>query len=104
MQAYFVLCTPPANFGAALGPMLLISRCEGPLLRLRRLLFSLVYSLGTEDISFLAQLVERVTSNDEVSRSSRLMGTHCATLCFCLNHVRSNKIHALEHATCVFIY
>ena len=54
--------------------------------------------------SRLAQLVERVTSNDEVSRSSRLMGTPCATLCFCSNHVCSNKIHALEHATCVFIY
>ena len=26
------------------------------------------------DMSFLAQLVERVTSNDEVSRSSRLEG------------------------------
>jgi hypothetical protein len=28
----------------------------------------------TIDMSFLAQLVERVTSNDEVSRSSRLEG------------------------------
>ena len=27
-----------------------------------------------DDMSFLAQLVERVTSNDEVSRSSRLEG------------------------------
>jgi hypothetical protein len=30
------------------------------------------------DISFLAQLVERVTSNDEVSRSSRLEGIYTA--------------------------
>lgn len=28
-------------------------------------------------MSRLAQLVERVTSNDEVSRSSRLMGNFC---------------------------
>ena len=31
--------------------------------------------LSIENMSRLAQLVERVTSNDEVSRSSRLMGT-----------------------------
>ena len=33
-------------------------------------------------ISFLAQLVERVTSNDEVSRSSRLMGSASKGLLF----------------------
>ena len=31
-----------------------------------------------DDASRLAQLVERITCNDEVSRSSRLMGTYIA--------------------------
>ena len=37
-------------------------------------------SWGSDTQSRLAQLVERVTSNDEVSRSSRLMGIFCASV------------------------
>ena len=40
------------------------------------------------DISFLAQLVERVTSNDEVSRSSRLEGIWSFPYLFvCFNRI-----------------
>ena len=49
--------------------------------------------------SRLAQLVERVTSNDEVSRSSRLMGicSHCVNV---LLHDLSYNIPTAQVAIC----
>ena len=41
-----------------------------------------------QSISFLAQLVERVTSNDEVSRSSRLEGIPVISLSLIQKYTR----------------
>ena len=41
-----------------------------------------IHTPDNKSLSRLAQLVERVTSNDEVSRSSRLMGTSFSSFSF----------------------
>ena len=43
------------------------------------------------DMSFLAQLVERVTSNDEVSRSSRLEGIFRGVIIFSFPLIKKNR-------------
>ena len=49
-------------------------------------------------MSRLAQLVERVTSNDEVSRSSRLMGSRVGKRTFSWYHYRALNINLNYYA------
>ena len=51
--------------------------------------------------SRLAQLVERVTSNDEVSRSSRLMGIHFVTGHFSVTPVYTHSTTKNANLACL---